>query len=147
MKTKYFILVLAFFIVGAVAYFVVSPDHREPAEPSATDNRPPLTHTDNEREFLIVLEVSCNELTARYDNHVDPLASDVFAVKLNNSEPGFTDALRDWLHALGPERSKALRKGNNVKIRVGEDVSDDLVKQIVGVLQAADITEYAVTNC
>lgn len=147
MKTKYLILVLAFFIVGAVAYFVVSPDHREPAEPTAMDDRPPLAHTDNEREFLVVLEVSGNELTARYDNHVDPLASDVLAVKLNTSEPGFTDALSDWLHALGPERLQALREGNNVKIRVGKDVSDDLVKQIAGVLQVAGITEYAVTNC
>lgn len=149
MKTKHLILslALAVCVIGTVVCFVFSPNHREPVEQATMDNRPPLAHTDSARECLVVLEVSGNGLSARYDNHVDPLASDVLSVKLNTSSPGYAASLEGWLHALGPERLKSLKEGNKLEIRVGRHVSEDLVKQIADVLHKAGIAGYAVKKC
>ena len=142
MKSKYLITFLIICAIGLPVYLV----NQKPMCVTSEEDCPPLAHTDNERQFSIILEIYGHELSARYDNHVDVLASDILSVKLDTDDSGFTDALGNWLRSLGEERLSGLKEGYKVKICVGEDVSDDFVKKITDVLQNTGITQYTITN-
>lgn len=116
----------------------------ESAQTSATDDNPPLEHTDNERHFDIVLVISDNNALACY-NHFD--RQDVDPLRLDITAPDFSDTLNNWLNALTPAQLNSLKENSNVKIRVNIEGHDDLIKKVVDALQNIGITKYALTNC
>lgn len=91
------------------------------------DDRPPLEHTDADRTFGVLLEISSDSLMTCSNNFS---GQDSKPLILDTTSPAFPDILSNWFASMDSIQMNRLKNGSELHISVGDGVTEASVEKV-----------------
>ncbi len=109
----------------------------------ANDDRPPLEYTDADRTFSVVLEISSDSMMTCNNNFS---GQDSTPLILDTSKPDFPELLSNWFASVDSVQINRLKNGSELRISVGDDVSDATIEKVKRNLIKCGIERMSISN-
>ena len=109
----------------------------------AEDDRPPLEHSDADRTFSVILEITSDSLMTCYNNfscnYENPLI-------LDTSNPDFPNLFSKWFALMDSIQINQLKNGSELHISANSDVTDATIEKVKSNVINCGIMGMSISN-